>query len=68
MTQLPNGSKKYLQLTGAAMEMGVLIFLGLWIGKQIDKAFLLTKPWFTLLFTLLFLAAAIYRMIRQVNS
>lgn len=68
MAQLPQGSKKYLQLTGAAMEMGVLIFLGLWIGKQIDKALMLSKPWFTLLFTLLFMAAAIYRMIRQVNS
>lgn len=50
-----------------ALEMGVLIFIGMWIGKRIDRWLHLEKPWFMLLGTLLFTAAAIYRVIRALR-
>jgi len=61
------GSRRFLAYSGMALEMGVLIFLGLWIGKQVDRWLHLDKPWFLLLFTLLFTAAAIFRVIRSLS-
>ena len=65
--QPPKRTKQYLQFTGMAMEMGVLIFIGVWLGKQIDRWLVLDKPYFMLLLTLLFTVAAIYRVIRSLS-
>ncbi len=67
MTRLSPGSRRWLTFSGMALEMGVLIFIGLWIGKKVDAWLHLEKPWFMLLFTLLFTAAAISRVIRSLQ-
>jgi F0F1-type ATP synthase assembly protein I len=67
VSRLTAGSRRFLTFTGMALEMGVLIFIGLWLGKRMDRWLELEKPWFMMLFTLLFTAAAIYRVIRSLR-
>lgn len=67
MSRISPGSRRFLAFSGMALEMGVLIFIGMWIGKRIDRWLHLEKPWFMLLGTLLFTAAAIYRVIRALR-
>jgi len=67
VSRLTAGSRRFLTFTSMALEMGVLIFIGLWLGKRMDRWLELEKPWFMMLFTLLFTAAAIYRVIRSLR-
>lgn len=41
------------------MQMGIIIFLGVFIGQQLDKRWQ-TDPWLTLVFSLLGIALAFY--------
>lgn len=59
--------RRFLVFSGMALEMGVWIFAGLWLGKQLDRFLGLEKPVFMLLGTLLFTALAIYRVIRSLR-
>ncbi len=47
---------------GLPIQMGIIIFLGVWIGKKLDSYFQIT-PILTLLFALLSVALAIYILI-----
>jgi F0F1-type ATP synthase assembly protein I len=67
VSRLTAGSRRFLTFSGMALEMFVLIFIGLWLGKRMDRWLELEKPWFMMLFTLLFTAAAIYRVIRSLR-
>ena len=60
-------TRKVMQFSGMAMEMGVLIFAGAWLGKQVDRYLGLQKPYFLLAGTLLFTLAAIYRVVRDLR-
>lgn len=60
-------SRKIMQFSGMAMEMGILIFAGAWLGKQVDRYLDLQKPYFLLAGTLLFTLAAIYRVVRDLR-
>ena len=62
-----SATKKFMQFSGMAMEMGILIFVGAWLGKQVDHYFHLPKPYFLLTGTLLFTLAAIYRVVRDLR-
>lgn len=67
MVQVSDKSKRFVQYTGMALEMGALIFIGLWLGKRVDRWLELEKPVFMLIGTLLFTVAAIYRVIRSLS-
>jgi membrane protein DedA with SNARE-associated domain len=67
MGRLPPQSRQWLQYSGMALEMGVLIFLGVMAGKYLDQRFQMSRPVFTLLGVLLFTAAAIFRVIRSLR-
>lgn len=47
--------------------MGVTIFLGAYLGKYLDEKFPSEKKWFTIIFTLIFVAIALYNVLKQVN-
>lgn len=60
-------TRKFIQFSGMAIEMGGLIFVGAWLGKQADTWLEFEKPFFLLTGTLLFTLAAIYRVIRDLG-
>lgn len=60
-------SRNFIQFSGMAIEMGALIFVGAWLGRQADAWLSLEKPYFLLAGTLLFTLAAIYRVIRDLR-
>ncbi len=63
----PTKTKRFIQFSGMAIEMGALIFVGAWLGKQADTWLQLEKPYFLLTGTLLFTLAAIYRVVRDLS-
>ena len=60
-------SKKFLVLTGIAIQMGVTVFLGAYLGKYIDMKYSFSKKWFTMLFTILSIGISIYFILRQLK-
>ena len=60
-------SKKFLVLTGIAIQMGVTVFLGAYLGKYLDMKYSYSKKWFTMLFTILSIGISIYFLLRQLK-
>ena len=60
-------SKKFLVLTGIAIQMGVTVFLGAYLGKYLDMKYSYSKKWFTMLFTILSIGISIYFILRQLK-
>lgn len=56
---------KYLQLTGIAFQMGVTIYLAVYVGKKLDLHYPNDKNWFTIGMTLVGLIIALYAVIIQ---
>lgn len=67
MSKAPRNARNYVQYTGMALEMGLLIFAGAWLGRRLDEWLALDKPVFTLVLTLLFTVGAIYRVIKSLE-
>lgn len=63
LTQPSNLAK----LSGVGLQMGATIFLGAYLGKWLDQKYPNEKNWFTIGFTLLFVAIALFNVLRQVN-
>lgn len=64
----PNKLPKFARLSGIGLQMGVTIFLGAYLGKYLDEKYPSNKKWFTIGFTLLAVAIALYNVLRQVNK
>ncbi|MFZ9027699.1 MAG: AtpZ/AtpI family protein [Crocinitomicaceae bacterium] len=58
---------RFARLSGVGLQMGVTIFLGAYLGKYLDEKFPSEKKWFTIIFTLIFVAIALYNVLKQVN-
>lgn len=56
---------KYLQLTGIAFQMGITIYLAVYIGKKLDEKYPNDKNWFTIGMTFLGLIIALYAVVVQ---
>lgn len=70
MSKLPKEKKplnKFVALTGAGLQMGITIYLAVFIGKKLDENYPTEKNWFTIVFTLLGVAIALTSLIVQVN-
>lgn len=70
MSKLPKEKKplnKFVALTGAGLQMGVTIYLAVFIGKKLDENYPTEKNWFTIVFTLFGVAIALISLIVQVN-
>ena len=59
---------KYLTLTSLSFQMGVTIYLGSYIGKNLDKNNNTDKDYFTIIFVLLSVAIAMYMFIKQAKK
>ena len=57
-----------LKYAGMAMQLALTIGFGIFIGKYLDGYFETTKPYFTLLFAMVFLSAVLYAIIKDVSK
>ena len=60
----PNDALKY---TGMATKMAVVIFLGVMGGQKLDDKLQTESPWYTIIFSLLSVAIAIYIVIKDTS-
>jgi len=59
---------RYIQLTGVAFQMGIIIYLGTYFGKWLDGKFINDSSLFTIIFSLLGVFASLYLVIKNVLS
>lgn len=64
----PKQPSNLAKLSGVGLQMGATIFLGAYIGKWLDQKYPNEKNWFTICFTLFFVALALFNVLRQVNK
>jgi hypothetical protein len=60
-----DGLRNFGRYSGLGIQMGVIIFITVWGGMKLDKHFLLKTPVFTIVLSLLGVAAAIYAAIKD---
>jgi len=58
----------YLRFSSIAIQMGVTIFAGAYLGKWLDSIYLMDKKWFTIVLTLLSVIISITSVLRQINK
>ena len=58
---------RYLILTSVPFQIGITIYLGVYLGESLDSRYTFEKPWFTILGVLLALIVAMYSVIQQLN-
>lgn len=59
-----DGPANYARYTGLGVQMIVIILITVWGGIKLDELFLLETPVFTIILSLLGVAAAIYTAIK----
>ncbi len=64
----PKQPNKFSKLSGIGLQMGATIFLGAYAGKWLDQKYPSDKNWFTISLTILFVAIALFNVLRQVNK
>lgn len=62
-----NKSSRFLALSGIGLQMGVIVFLGAYLGKWLDAKYPSDKKWFTIGLTLFAVVISLYSILRQVN-
>lgn len=63
-----NQLHKYIQLTGVGLQMGITIFLGAYLGKKLDAYFNPTSKTFTIILTLVAVAASLWSVLAQLKK
>lgn len=58
----------WLSLSGIAIQMGVIIYLGAWGGRKLDDNFSEGSNTYTVILTLLAVAIAMYLVVRQTKN
>jgi len=58
----------WLSLTGIAVQMGVLIYLGAWGGKSLDEKYSDGANTYTIILTLAAVAISMYLVVRQTKN
>lgn len=59
---------KWVSLTGAGIQMGVIIFATAYLGKKLDVYYETQTAWFTLGFVLFGIFISLYLLIKQINN
>ena len=59
------GLSNYARYSGIGIQMVIIILITVWGGIKLDKLFLLETPVFTIILSLLGVAAAIYTAIKD---
>lgn len=62
----PKQRNNYLRFSGVAIQMGAIIGLGAWGGSSMDAHYQNTNKLFTIILTLLAVAASLYLVIKEV--
>jgi F0F1-type ATP synthase assembly protein I len=57
--------KEYGKYSAIAFELLVVIFVGVFVGYQLDSYFTNLKPLFTVSFSLISIAVALYSVLRK---
>jgi F0F1-type ATP synthase assembly protein I len=60
--------KPWLALSGAGMQMAVIIFGCAYAGNKLDEHYLTTKPWVTLTLVLLGIFTSLYLLMKQIKN
>ena len=64
----PKPHNKWITLTGAGIQMGVVIFATAFIGKKLDAYYETETAWFTLGFILFGIFASMYLLLKQIKN
>jgi membrane protease YdiL (CAAX protease family) len=59
---------KYIRLTGVGLQMGVTIYLFVYLGKWLDGKYPNENDLYTMFLTLLGIVVSFYSLLRQVKS
>ncbi len=59
---------KYTRFSGIGLQMAVTIFIGTYIGTKLDQKYPNENSIFTVIFSLLFIFASLYIVIKQVTN
>ena len=62
--KLTQGAAGYAKYSGVAIQMIAILLLGVYAGKWLDGHFQSETPWFTLVFSILAIALALYIPLR----
>jgi F0F1-type ATP synthase assembly protein I len=60
-----SGLSSYAKYTGLGLQMVIIILITVWGGIKLDELFLMETPVFTIILSLLGVAAAIYTAIKD---
>lgn len=60
-----DGLHSYVKYSGLAFQMIAIMLITVWAGLKLDKLFLLETPVFTIILTLLGVAASIYTAVKD---
>lgn len=69
----PNREKRkqlniYMQFSGLAVQMGILIGGGAWLGMKLDQRYGFEKPWLTILGVFLGITISFYSLFKSIKS
>lgn len=62
------GFGDYMKYSAFAIQMGVTVFLGAYLGKYLDEKFPAEKKWFTMTFTVLAVVLSMFNLLRQLKN
>ena len=58
-------AQAYMKYSGMAIQMGIIILIGAFIGKKLDAYFQTERPYLTSLFALIAIFAALYLSLKD---
>ncbi len=64
----PKQPNKWVVLTGAGIQMGVIIFVCAFFGKKLDAYYETQTAWFTLGLILFGIFSSLYLLLKQVKN
>ncbi len=59
---------KYIRLTGVGLQMGITIYLAVYLGKWLDVKYPNENNIYTIILTLLGLVLSFYSLLKQVKN
>ena len=60
--------RRWIALSGAGIQMGVVVFASAYVGDKLDTNYKTETPWFTLGFVLMGIFISLYLLIKQINN
>ena len=67
MNAKPAQSNRYLKYSGMAIQLFALVAIGAWLGQKTDAYVHASKPYFTILFILLFTTGFFYKLVKDLG-